>query len=864
VKKPSKQTRSTRAQGADAAPSPPDPSFLIVGVGASAGGLEALQLFFSNVPAKSGAAFVVVQHLDPTRKGMLAELLQRSTAMPVRQIKDRTEIRPDCVYVIPPDEDLSILHGTLHLLKPDAPRGKRLPIDFFLRALADDRKEQAVGVILSGMGSDGALGLRAIKERAGLALVQEPSSAKFDSMPRSAIATGVADFVAPAEELPGRILAYLPNSQRTLATSVPVDESTQDALVKTLLLLRDRTRNDFSMYKKSTVLRRIERRMGAHQIGRIDQYVRYLRETPHEVDLLFKELLIGVTSFFRDPAVWDFLRDEVLSPRMALPGEHALRAWTPGCSTGEEAFSLAICFKEALRRRNVSNAPSLQIFATDIDRNAVDKARAGYFPASIASTVAPERLDHYFHKEGSGYRIRQVIREMVVFAEQNVLVDPPFTRLDLLCCRNLLIYLHTTTQHQLIPLFHYSLKPDGVLLLGNAETVCGFADLFEPMDTKLKLYRRKSAVNSTAVNFPSSFHSAPPIARQEHVMARPKNLEALAEELILRHYSPAAVLVDAKGDILYSSARTGKYLEPAVGKPSLNIFAMAREGLRTELPIAFRQAQKLASVVRVPNAKVAANGGAQVVDLAIEPLSTNDALRGMFLILFSDVEAQEPPSPEPGHPSKTQHRAVAALQREVQSLQSELGSAREWMQSSQEELRSTNEELQSGNEELQSTNEELTTSKEELQSMNEELQTLNVELQSKVDELSRANSDMTNLLNSTEIATVFLDNHLNVRRYTEAATRIIKLIPGDVGRPLGDLANDLEYPDLMRDAGQVLRTLAFSEREVVTEDSRWFRVRIMPYRTAENVIDGLVLTFIDISVAKKLEAALRERSAEGA
>ena len=824
----------------------------------------------SQVPANPGLAFVVVQHLDPTHTGMLPELLQRVTSMKVCQIEDRTKVQRDCVYVIPPNRDLSILHGTLQLLEPVAPRGLRLPIDFFLRSLADDQHERAVGVILSGMGSDGTLGLAAIKGNSGLVLVQDPASAKFDSMPKSAIATGLADIVAPAKELPGRILAFLQHAPPKNAGAAPLlCERTQSSLEKVIVLLRARTRNDFSLYKRTTLFRRIERRMGIHQFGGIELYVRYLRENPHELDLLFKELLIGVTSFFRDPGVWEALSEKVLAGLLAGPrGSEGLRAWIPGCSTGEEAYTLAILAREAIEQGESGGRAPIQIFATDLDREAIDKARTGLFPPNIAADVSPERLKRFFVQEEHGYRASKAIREMLVFAPQNVAMDPPFTRLDLLSCRNLLIYLAPELQKKLLPLFHYSLKPGGALVLGTAETVGGFADLFEPIDGKLRLFRRKNAPLAEPIEFPSAFVSTTPtapIARENRSMPKPHvNLETLAEQLILKRYSPATVLVTDQGDVVYLSARTGKYLEPPVGKANLNLFAMAREGLRHELSRAFSKALQQPGEVRVPNLRVGTNGGRQVVDLTVHALTSPEAMRGMLLVVFTDVAAAKSNQPQDSGPTvPSSSPRVAELEDEVQRLNEDLRSSREEMQSTNEELKSANEELQSTNEELQSTNEELTTSKEELQSLNEELQTLDAELQSKLDELSRANNDMTNLLNSTDIATIFLDRELKVRRYTDKASRVAKLIPSDAGRPLSDLAIDLDYSGLYHDAREVMRTLAYSEKDIATRDGRWFQVRIMPYRTVENMIDGLVLTFVDISVAKTLEAKLRGKHADG-
>ena len=837
-------------------------AFPIVGIGASAGGLEALEQFLRHVPADSGMAFVIVQHLDPTHKGIMHELLGRATSMEVFQVRDRMRIKPNSVYVIPPNKDMSILHGVLHLFDPTTPRGLRLPIDFFLRSLAEDQQEQSIGVILSGMGSDGTMGLRAIKEKAGLGLVQDPASAKFDSMPRSAVTAGLADIVAPAEDLPGKIIDYLRHALVIAKTNLPLEEKDQSALEKVFILLRSKTGHDFSMYKKNTIYRRIERRMGIHQINRIAAYVRYLQENSQEVELLFKELLIGVTSFFRDEAAWEYLRQKAIPALLAKrPADKPLRAWSAGCSSGEEAYSLAMVFKEAAGEVKPPQDFKLHIFATDLDRETIDKARQGLYPAGIAADVSPARLKRFFIKEDGGYRIVREIREMVTFATQNVIMDPPFTKLDILACRNLLIYLTPELQKKLLPLFHYSLNPEGILFLGNSETISAFTDLFAPLDIKSRLFRRlDSVLAAEQAMFPAFFVHAPPGVPKELNMLKPAaNLQSLADQLLLQHFSPPAVLVNNKGDILYISGRTGKYLEPAAGKANWNIFAMAREGLRFELGRAFQKALKQKGAVTVQSLTVDESSGARAVDITVSAIEEPEALKGMVMIVFADAAAPEEKKVKAGAKTAPASQAkVSELERELKHLREDLQTTREEMQSSQEELKSANEELQSTNEELQSTNEELTTSREEMQSMNEELQTVNAEQQSKMDELSRINNDMRNLLNSTEIVTIFLDNDLYVRRFTPGADKLFKLLPGDVGRPLSDIVSDLTYPTMTQEAREVLRTLVFSEKQIATADGRWFSVRIMPYRTMDDVIGGVVITFSNITAAKKLEAELRE------
>lgn len=834
----------------------------IVGIGASAGGLEALEEFLLNVPTPSKLAFVVIQHLDPNHKGIMPELLQRATLMKVKQAGNRMKVEPNFVYVIPPNKDLSILHGLLFLLDPVDRRGLRLPIDFFFRSLATDQHERAVAVILSGMGSDGTLGLRAIKENAGLSMAQSPESAKFDSMPRSAIATELVDIVGTSKELPERLLSFLNHSFVGVTTAVkPSTIISNTAEEQIIILLRERTGNDFSLYKKNTLNRRIDRRMGLHQIIEIDFYVRYLRENPQELDLLFKELLIGVTNFFRDPDVWQKMRTIAIPNLLTkYPAGKEMRAWVPACSSGEEAYSLAMTFKETLDDVKLQGRFSLQIFATDLDDDAIEKARLGVYPENIKADVSPKRIDRFFVKEENGYRICKEIREMVIFASQNIIMDPPFTRLDILTCRNLMIYLGPELQRKMIPLFHYALTLEGILLLGTSETIGNF-NLFNPIEIKSKLYYRVEVpLSLIEVDFPikSSLIASGVKTltdRTQSMTISPPNLQTLADQILLQNYAPAAVMANADGDILYINGRTGKYLEPAAGKANWNLYAMAREGLRHELGMAMKKAQTQTEPVRVSNLTIGTNGSTQSINLTVQVITSPKTLYGSLMVVFTDV--QSPMKSKEVLPTADANQKLMA--QEIKEYQEQIQSLHEEMQSSQEELKSSNEELQSTNEELQSTNEELTTSKEEMQSLNEELQTVNTELQSKVEDLSWVNNDMENLLNSTEIATVFLDNALHVRRFTSHATHLFKLIPGDVGRLLSDLVNDLDYAALLKDARKVLKTLAFIEKQVSTQDNkRWFKVRIMPYRTQDNVIDGVVITFVDMTDHELTTSTLNE------
>jgi two-component system CheB/CheR fusion protein len=829
----------------------------IVGLGASAGGLEALEQFISNVPPATGLAYVVVQHLDPTHRAMLTELLQRSTAMPVREATDSTRVEPDVVYVIPPNVELTVAGGRLHLAEPAQPRGRRLPIDVLFCSLARDQGERAIGVVLSGMGSDGTVGLQAIKAQAGLTLAQAPSSAQFDSMPRSAIDAGACDIVARAFELPQRILLIAAKSAFTALRSVGPEEGSERSLNEILGLLRERSKHDLTLYKVSTVKRRIERRMGVHGFNTLAPYERFVRENPQELDLLFKELLIGVTSFFRDPPVWQELTDRVLPDLLARrTAGVGLRAWVVGCSTGEEAYSLAMAFREAADAQSTPDAWKLQIFATDLSADAIAVARGGHFPATIAADVTPERLGRFFHAEGDGYLIHKEIREMILFAQQDVILDPPFTRVDILSCRNLMIYFNAALQQRLLPLFHYVMRPGGVLVLGGSETVGRSASLFSPLDQKLRLYLRGAATSAIAnVDFPVKRSLSMRASAQESNVSHPlkSNLQALADHVLLQEFSPAAVLVNEQGDVVYISGHTGKYLEPAAGKANWNIHVMARPAIRTQLAAAMRQALHERKTVELHDLKPEENARF-TLDLTVQPLREPTTPEGLILIVFRDVAvpsaAKRRRSRATGSADSADSEALARAHEEIRALRQE-------MHASQEELQSANEELQSTNEELQSANEELTTSKEESQSMNEELQTINVELHLKLEDLALAQSDMQNLLNSTDIATLFLDNELNVRRFTEHMSRIVQLREGDIGRPLSDLASTLIYPQLHADAKDTLRTLVFSEKQIATIDGHWYTVRIMPYRTVSNIIQGVVITFVDITAAKELESRLR-------
>lgn len=835
-----------------------DGTFPIVGVGASAGGLEALQRLFKDMPADCGQAFVVVQHLAPDHKSLLPELMAKFTALPVHEVTDGLRVEKNHIYIIPPDTDLALLNGRLQLIDPVEPRGHRHPIDFFLRSLAQDRGDSAACIVLSGTGSEGSLGIKAIKEEGGVVLVQDPATAAYDGMPKSAVATGQADLVLAPEEM-AEALQRFANGRGILAG--PSDDSRETAipsqLQKIFVLLRARTGHDLSFYKQNTILRRIEKRMALHRIANIDSYIHYLRETPAEAGLLFKELLIGVTNFFRDPAAFDALRNIALPALFEnRPAGEGVRIWVAGCSTGEEAYSVAMLVQDYMDRNDL-NYP-VQVFATDIDAAAIDKARAGAYPATIATAVPEDYLKRYFTADKGTYRIRKSIRDMLVYAEQNLIKDAPFSRLDLITCRNLLIYIGSELQKRVPPLFHYALKPNGFLLLGTSESVGEASDLFAAVDRKQKLFQRRPGARAETPRF--GFTATLPKGESDGPDTpavspnQPIGYRAFIEKALLSDFTPACVIVNRRSEILYVHGRTGSYLEPATGRANLNLLAMAREGLQGELAGALHTVFHKGVVVQRKGLRVKTGGAGQMVSLTVKPIDESGPLQGLAMVLF---EAMDEPGNALAAPAADEARRIEELGTELRSTKEYLQTAIEELETANEELKSTNEELQSSNEELQSTNEEHETAKEEMQSVNEELVTVNAELESKLTELAKVNDDMANLMASTNIGTVFLDLELRIVRFTPAATRVVNLIATDVGRPFGLFVTTLDYANLQDDTRQVLDTLVPTEREARTGDGEWYLIRVTPYRTTENVINGLVITFFDITDRKRLEAASR-------
>jgi two-component system CheB/CheR fusion protein len=848
-------------------PSPPSEnqagSFKIVGIGASAGGLEAFEEFFQHMPADSGLAFVLVPHLDPSHASLLTEILQRSTSMPVVEVQDQMPIAPDTVYVIPPNRDMEIFHRKIQLSLPHLPRGQRLPIDAFLRSLAEDQKENAVGIIFSGTGTDGTLGCRAILGAGGITYVQEPATARYNGMPTSVIQAGYATRILPIDKMPEALIA-VPSTLRIAEPAFsPAEGETaappkpESGMTRILMLLRSITGHDFSLYKESTIGRRIERCMLQNDIKDTDTYIRFLKEKPDEVHILFKELLINVTSFFRDPEAFMFLEETLLQMCKDKPEGNFLRVWVAGCATGEEAYSIAILLRELMDK--LAKEFKIQIYSTDLDEDAIAIARTGLYPPNIAQDVTPERLRRFFLKEDNGYRVKKEIREMIVFAVQNVIKDPPFTKLDLLSCRNLLIYLKPELQDKLIPAFHYALKPDGVLFLSPSESIGNHGELFKVLTRKWKLYRAVHSLTSAqtmmAQGISWGLGNVTKSPDDNMKTIREFNIAELTRRMLVQFFAPSSVITDHKGDILFIHGETGKYLRPAPGQPSHNIIEMAREGLGMELRTAIHVAANEKIQILNRQIQVRTNGDFTLVNLSVRPIPNQDANQNLLLISFEDV-AVDLAKPVLKHAAKPGEQGrLEELERELEQLKTSYRASIEEQQASNEELKSANEEMQSTNEELQSTNEELETSKEELQSVNEELVTVNSELQAKIEQLAGMQNDMKNLLDNINVGIIFLDRNLIIRRFTREAVRIYRLVPSDVGRPLNDIKSAINGDDLHHAAQAVLESLIPFERELYIGDNTWMMARIQPYRTLDNIIDGVVLTFTDITSRVKAIAS---------
>lgn len=870
---PIKKTETTKAVESDikkANPFTPTRfSFPIIGIGASAGGLAAFEAFFSAMPVAQdmNMAFLVVQHLAPDHKSILTDLLQRYTRMSVFEVEDGVIVRPNCVYIIPPNREMAFINGSLQLLEPVIPRGQRFAIDFLFRSLAQDLREKAICIVLSGTGTDGTLGVREVNAEGGMTMAQSQESCEFDGMPNSAINTGLVDYVLAPADMPAQLLNYIQHIYgRPRIPSTASELQTDNILKKLFILLRAQTGHDFSEYKQSTINRRIERRMAAHQITRLEEYVKYVQRMPKEIDLLFHDLLIGVTNFFRDPDAFAELEQVVTTTLFDSKPEGAeIRVWVCGCFTGEEAYSIAILLQEQLDLLP-GNSFKVLVFASDIDTLAIEQARQGVFPESIASDMTPERLARYFifNTKTKTYRINERIRQMLIFSEHNVVRDPPFSKLDLISCRNLMIYMEPSLQEKIISQFHYALNPGGFLFLGSSETLGEMNSSFTTRNNKHKLYQRKTDGYTT--HHKSSRLSSPHTTAAQNndlkALAYDIPLQELAEKTLLKQLVQSGVLVNQKGDILYLHGRAGMYLEPVTGGlDSYNILKMARDGLQPELIVALHKASTENEVVRRSGVHVKTNGHLSTVNLSVSPVTAGTAASSLFMVILEEASSQLGVSSALSTSTESLEvdSRITVLEQALRDKDSFIQSASEKQLAANEELKSANEELQAINEELQSSNEELETSKEELQSVNEELATTNAELQAKALESAHLNNDMNNLVVGTGIATIFVDLKLNILRFTPGLTNIISLIDADIGRPLMHFTSTLsEYNQLEQDLQSMLHSLIPREVEVQTKDGNYFMLRMLPYRTTDNRIEGAVINFINITEHKHAELSLKK------
>jgi two-component system CheB/CheR fusion protein len=828
----------------------------IVGIGASAGGLEAFEQLLAALPSDSGMAFVLVQHLAPKHESILSELLARATPMPVMEITEGTAVRPNHVYVIPPNADMSILDGVLHLSPLGPDRARRMPIDMFLRSLAEDQQGQAIGVILSGTASDGTMGLEAIKANGGITFAQDQESAKYSAMPRSAVAAGNVDFILP----PARIARELTRIAKHIhifapddATELPEVTKGSDTLNKIYSLLRSFSRVDFSYYKPGTLKRRITRRMFLRKMDSLEGYLAFLRKNREEVEGLFNDFLINVTSFFRDPDAFEGLISEGF-PFMLRnkPPNAPIRVWVPGCSTGEEAYSLAVAFLEFLGEQ-AANRP-IQIFATDVSETIIQRARAGIYPESIAMDISADRLKRFFQKANGGFLVGKAVRDICVFAKQDIAKDPPFSKMDLISCRNVMIYMGPLLQKRIISLFHYALNPNGVLFLGSSETVGGFNDLFTTIDKKHKIYSKKSVEASVHFEFVPRYDVGleAPKLRQEG--SRRVDLQKSADQVLLNRFVPASVVVNDKMEVLQFIGQTGRFFDPTPGDATLNLLKLVKGGLQLELRLAFQKAKR-SPPIRKEGVLVQMDGSLKTANFEILLLKSVPGRERYYLIVFEEGKPlHRPQTSRDGKGGATKKSAkLSDIEVENVQLKEELDATREYLQSiieeqrtTNEELRSANEEIQSSNEELQSINEELETAKEELQSTNEELTTVNEELQNRNDELSRVNNDLNNVLSSVNIPILMLGTDLHIRRFTPVTERVMNLIPTDIGRPITDIKSNVRIPDLRQLVTRVVDSLEIHESEVEDNDGKWYSMKIRPYRTLDNKIDGVVIVLIDL------------------
>lgn len=841
--------------------------FFIVGMGASAGGLETFQKFFSNMPPDSGLAFVLVQHLHPHHESLMPELLSKSTDMPVLSATEGVKIEPNHVYVIPSNTSLTVENGNLHIEKPSESRGHRMPIDLFFKSLSEDCGERAICVVLSGTGSDGSLGIKAVKEHAGLAVAQNPDNAKYDSMPRNAIYTGLVDMVLDVHEMPESILNFLDKS-KLLKKEMEEDDEIELHLDTIFGELEERTHHEFKGYKRNTILRRIRRRMQILQLDSLEHYAERVKEDSEEAQRLFKDLLIGVTHFFRDPASFEYLQERVIVPLLKKKQEDndtsGIRIWVAGCATGEEAYTLALIIREEAAKIKLT-AP-VQIFATDIDENALAVARRAIYPEGIEEQVPEKHLHRFFSKQGSYYQVHKNIREMCIFSPHNLISDPPYSRIDLITCRNLLIYFDNSLQSKILPIFHYSLNQSGFLFLGPSENVSARPELFRANSKVHKIFQARENVPPALFELPVGRRSAKilgidakPISERKRESE--KMLGKAFERKVLEQYVPFSAVVTENADILYWAGPRAKYLDPPRGIPRNNLLEIAHKSLRLNLRSGIHKVVTDGEEIRQRDVVVHTSGGLQRLDINFSPFTELGENNGLIFIVIREIG---PPKPSIDGELTDKHLSGEAinqqLEEELRDTKTYLQSTIEELETSNEELKSSNEELLSMNEELQSSNEELQTSKEELQSVNEELETVNSELKNKVNELDAANSDLHNLYESTQIATLFLDNDMHIKAFTPAATELFRIIESDINRPIGDIVPRFEGADLVKEAKTVLEKLEKRYCNITHRESkRHYIMQMMPYRTVNNVIDGVSVSFVDITDIKKAKQDLEIR-----
>lgn len=858
----SRSNKKQEESAKDLSTKPVKEEFLIAGLGASAGGIQAFQDFFRQVPPKSGIAYVVILHLSPDHDSKLAQVLQATTKMPVTQVNEKVKVEPDNVYVVPPNQHLTMNDGHIIVSPNTQVEERRAPIDIFFRTLAEEHDARAIAVVLSGTGANGSMGLKRVKEKGGATFVQNPREAEFNEMPRNAIATGLVDEVLNVADIPAKIISYKKGFGKIRipeeAEQRPPDQ--QQALRAIFNELRLKTGHDFSNYKRPTLLRRIERRININDLPDLPSYVTYMHENPDEIQALLKDLLISVTNFFRDKKAFEIIESDVLP--VLLHGkstENQLRIWVAGCATGEEAYSLAILCAEKII--GIIEAPKIQIFATDIDERAIAEGREGLYSINDLADVTPERLRRFFVKEGDHYRIRREVREMVMFAHHNFLKDPPFSHLDLITCRNVLIYLNNTAQERVTETFHFALNPGGFLFLGTAESVDGATDLYASYNRENHIFRSRQAARRT---YPIP-ESVPDFRVDKPVLTVPseqpnKELERISfgdlHLQLLEQYAPPSIVVNEEYDIIHISERAGRFLQMSGGEPSKNILKLVRPELRLELRSALYQAVQRQAPVEARTIKLTIDKEPETINIQVRPvLRDGDTAKGFVLILFETYVTDDN---IPEVLVASDEPVARQLEEELMRIKAQLRASNEQHEFQQEELKASNEELQAMNEELRSAAEELETSKEELQSINEELRTVNQELKVKVEETTLSTNNLQNLINSTDIGVIFLDRGLRVAMFTPPTRKIFNLIPADFGRPLSDITNKLGYQDLIQDAETVLEELSVMEKEVSTGDGKLFLMRMTPYRTMEDRINGVVITFVDISRRKEMEEQLRQ------